>query len=53
MEYVKTKARKQYMSEKKKQLSKANNNKDKGVMKGKEDIRECFMCDDYWDSTSL
>jgi len=46
MDYVKNKARKQYMQEKKKQLMKTNNNKDKGIQKGKEDIRECFMCDD-------
>lgn len=45
MDYVKTKARKQYMSAKNKQVAKRNNNKDKGTMKGKEDIRDSIMYD--------
>ena len=27
-------------------VAKRNNNKDKGTMKGKEDIRDCFLYDD-------
>lgn len=46
MDYVKQKARKQYCSQKAKQIAKRNNNKDKGVMKGKEDIRDCMLYDD-------
>ena len=45
MDYVKTKARKQYMSAKNKQVAKRNNNKDKGIMKGKEDIRDSMLYD--------
>jgi hypothetical protein len=44
-DYVKAKARKQFMSTKSKQNAKTNNNKDKGSMKGKEDIRDCFLYD--------
>ena len=46
MDYVKLKARKQYMSEKTRQNAKRNNNKDKGMMKMKEDVRECL--EDFW-----
>jgi len=45
LDYVKAKARRQYLTEKNKQVAKRNNNKDKGVMKGKEDIRDCFLYD--------
>ena len=45
MDYVKTKARKQYVSAKNKQVAKRNNNKDKGIMKGKEDIRDSMLYD--------
>lgn len=47
MEYVQKKARKQYQAQKQKQVAKTNNNKDKGSMKGKEDIRDCFLYDDF------
>lgn len=46
MEYVKQKARRQYLIAKNKQVAKRNNNKDKGTMKGAEDIRDCFLYDD-------
>jgi len=46
LDYVKEKARRQYLSNKNKQVAKRNNNKDKGTMKGKEDIRDCFLYDD-------
>lgn len=46
LDYVKAKARRQYLIMKNKQIAKRNNNKDKGVMKGKEDIRDCFLYDD-------
>lgn len=45
MDYVKTKARKQFVSAKNKQVAKRNNNKDKGIMKGKEDIRDSMLYD--------
>ena len=45
LEYVKLKARKQYMSEKQRQNAKRNNNKDKGMMKMKEDVKDCLMDD--------
>ena len=40
MEYVKTKAKRQYKSQQTKQKSKRNRNKDKGQMKGKEIVRD-------------
>ncbi len=48
MDYVKQKARRQYLTQKNKQVAKRNNNKDKGTMKGAEDIRDCFLYDDIW-----
>jgi len=35
------------MSEKQRQNAKRNNNKDKGMMKMKEDVKDCLM-DDFW-----
>lgn len=46
LDYVKLKARRQFLTEKNRQTAKRNNNKDKGTMKGKEDIRDCFLYDD-------
>ena len=42
MEYVKAKARQQHKNALFKQNQKRNNNKDKGVMKAHEDIRDCM-----------
>jgi hypothetical protein len=42
MDYVKHKARKQFKSGQAKQKSKRNKNKDKGQMKGKEEIKDYF-----------
>ena len=44
MDYVKNKAQKQFKNRKTKTMSKRNRNKDKGVMKGKEAIKDYF-CD--------
>ena len=44
MDYVKNKAAKQWKNRKTKTMSKRNKNKDKGVMKAKEDIKDYF-CD--------
>lgn len=48
MDYVKQKARRQYLNEKSRMIAKRNNNKDRGTMKGQEDIRDCFLYDDIW-----
>lgn len=42
MEYVKLRARRQYKSQRTKQNQRRNNNKDKGEMKAKDDIRDCL-----------
>lgn len=45
MDYVKVKAKKHFKNQQSKQRSKRNRNKDKGVMKAKEDIKEAFQED--------
>lgn len=40
LDYVKAKAKKQFKSKQTKQRAKRNSNKDKGQMKGREEIRD-------------
>ena len=43
IDYVTKKAKKQFKSKQSRQRQKRNNNKDKGEMKGKEDIKDYFI----------